>query len=409
MSPRDQKLKQVSSILAVPFLIGFSASVFATNGILPLGNGMTAHGFGGAGIANPGDAMAGTDNPALLAETGDQMAVGLTLFAPHRSADIGTGAGYVDSDKNLFEIPSFGWTKTLTPKMNTGILVTAMGGMNTTYPATLVGKADFGIDLSGLIIAPTLSYAPDSDVAWGVSALLGYEKLTTTLPAGSDSGTDSATGSGIKLGVSYHFSENTQLGAFWQSRMKMGEMSKHCNGNGAFSLAKALGITCEVNLPPMAGAGFKLNVSENGKLVMDVMHVAWSKVELFRKAFGWEDQNIFKFGYEYTVNSGLAVRYGVNYGPSPLNSEAIHQPGLPPGYLPQYPSGTPDSFPGAMAPAVSERHYAIGFTKKLGNNELVGYYAFIPKVEQVDPGLDSAGNARVKMYQHALGFGFNWK
>jgi len=407
MNPRVKKTKQLASIFAIPLFLGFSATVLATNGILPLGNGMTAHGLGGAGIANPGDALAGTDNPALLSETGDQMAVGLTLFAPHRAADL--GGGYVDSDKNLFPIPSFAWTKSLTSKTNVGFLVTAMGGMNTTYPKELLG-ADFGVDLSGLIMSPTVSYAPSNDLSVGVSLMIGYEKMTTTLPNPSAPGqsvktTDSATGTGIKIGVSYHAFENTQLGAFYQSRIRMGEMDKHCGAGGAFYPVKVdANSECLVNLAPITGAGFKLDVSSNGKLVMDVMHVAWSKVELFRNGFGWEDQNIFKFGYEYQVNSNLALRYGINYGPSPLKSEYIHLPASPS-------SGGQDGLPGVMAPAISERHYAFGFTKKMGKNELVGYYAYIPKVEQTDPGqyFNSGTGNRVKMYQHALGFGFNWK
>ena len=417
MSHREKTINQLSiGLLAVPLFLGVSTCALATNGILPLGNGMTAHGLGGAGIANPSDAMAAADNPALLAETGDQIAAGLTLFAPHRAADIGNG--YVDSDKNLFPIPMFGWTKTLNPKMNTGVVVTAMGGMNTTYPAALLGT-DFGMDLSGLIIAPTFSYAPSQGVAYGVSALLGYEKLTTTLPTSPGASTsfdttDSATGTGLKVGVTYQFSENTQLGAFYQSRIKMGQMDKHCTEpTGAFYGAVSQGIQCELNLAPITGVGFKLDVTDSGKLVMDLMHIAWSKVELFKRAFGWGDQNVFKFGYEYKMNAGLTLRYGVNFGKSPLNSEYIHLPG-------PVNDGSQDGLGGVMAPAVSERHYTFGFTKKMGQNELVGYYAFIPKVEQTDPGNyalpngsggtygGGAGN-RVKMYQHAIGFGFNWK
>lgn len=400
MSKSHQAMRKVVKTVAGLGLGLCSVSAFATNGILPLGNGMTAHGFGGAGIANAGDAMAGTDNPALLAETGDQMAVGLTLFSPHRSADV-WGQGYKDSDKNLFPIPSFGWTKILSPKMNTGILVTAMGGMNTTFTNDVLlnppfgPPGDFGVDLSGLIVAPTLSYAPNKDVSYGASVLLGYEKMTTTLPSafGLEDGTDTATGSGYKVGFSIHLDSTTQIGGFYQSEIKMGEMSKHCD-TGVFSGAKTAGIECRVNLAPITGFGFNIGVTEKTKILFDIMDVAWSKVELFDQAFGWQDQEILKVGVEYKVNTNYAWRLGYNYGPSPLKSEYI---------------ATPGGFGGVMAPAVSEFHYTFGFTKKIGKNELVGYYAYIPENEQEDPGADGLGGAKVKMYQHALGLGFNWK
>lgn len=410
MSSRDTvalNVKKSTSLLAsavaLPLILGFSASAMATNGILPIGNGISAHGLGGAGIANAEDAMAGTDNPALLARTGDQMSAGLTFFAPFRSASISPTAGYVDSEENLFFIPSFGWTKSLSPKMNTGILVTAMGGMNTSYPKDLLqpmlgpGSDKFGIDLSGLIIAPTLSYAPSNDLSLGVSLLLGYEKLTTTLPLAMQQfynlkdGTDSATGSGIKLGIVKDLDDSMTIGAFYQSRIKMSEMSLHCD-DGVFKGAKyQLKSQCEVNLPPIAGVGFNIKTSQNSKIVMDLIDAAWSKVELFRQGFGWEDQNILKMGVEVQQSSTFTWKIGYNYAPQPVNPEYLSIGG---------------QLPGVMAPAVTEFHYTFGFTMKMGKNELVGYYAYIPEVEVQDP---TETNVKVKMYQHALGVGFNWK
>jgi len=401
----------LATAVALPLFLGFSAAAMATNGILPIGNGMTAHGLGGAGIANPGDAMAGADNPALVAETGDQMAAGLTLFAPYRSADIGVlnPSGYVDSDKTLFPIPAFGWTKSLNSKANMGVLVTAMGGMNTTYPAKLNGTDGFGVDLSGLIIAPTLSYKNSDKLETGVSLLLGYEKLTTKLPAGYDSGTDSAVGTGVKLGLAYQAFDNTKLGAFYQSRIRMGEMDKHCTGAGAFSGAKQFGIACDVSMAPITGVGMKLDTSSNSKIVMDLMHVAWSKVELFQKAFGWSDQEVLKIGVEIQQSSTFAWRIGYNYAAQPVNPNSI---------VVAQNLADPNTYqmPGVMAPAVTEFHYTFGFTMKMGKNELVGYYAYVPEIEVADPaqpvpGMDAgAGSgAKVKMYQHALGIGFNWK
>jgi len=401
MSSRNKTTKQLASVLAIPLFLGFSASSLATNGILPLGNGMTAHGLGGAGIANAADAMSGVDNPALLADTGDQMAVGLTLFSPHRSADVGQGAGYVDSDKNMFPIPAFGWTKVLDPNMNVGILVTAMGGMNTSYPAKLLepflgpNSEEFGMDMSGLIIAPTISYAPSKEVSYGAALLYGYEKLTTTLPSAMpfEDGTDTATGTGIRVGFKLALDESMTFGGFYQSRIKMGEMSKHCD-NGAFAGAKQMGVVCEVNLAPITGFGFKINTSESSKVVLDLIDVAWSQVDLFQNAFGWSDQEILKVGFESKSSDTFTWRIGYNYAQQPVNPEALIVN-----------EGPAQQMPGIMAPAVSESHYTVGFTQKMGNNELVGYYAYVPEVEVKDP---TAG-AKVKMYQHALGFGYNWK
>ncbi|MFV2057192.1 MAG: OmpP1/FadL family transporter, partial [Thiohalomonadales bacterium] len=194
-----------AATLAAGMMLPFTMAQ-ATNGLLPLGNGMTAHGLGGAGIANPADAMSAVDNPALLGQTGGQISLGASLFNPNRSADIGGGAGYIESDSKYFVIPQFGWTGIINDKFNWGVMVTALGGMNTDYPKELFGQPA-EMDLSGVIVAPTFSFKSGEDTYVGLSILLGYEALNSTLPPTDNpaqgapfaTNEDTATGTGIKL------------------------------------------------------------------------------------------------------------------------------------------------------------------------------------------------------------------
>jgi hypothetical protein len=62
----------------------FSSGAFATNGIIQAGNGMVAHGLGGAGLSNAGEASAGMDNPALISQTGSSVSVAWSIFMPDR-------------------------------------------------------------------------------------------------------------------------------------------------------------------------------------------------------------------------------------------------------------------------------------------------------------------------------------
>lgn len=372
--------------MALPFTVN------ATNGILPLGNGMTAHGFGGAGIANAADAMSGVDNPANLTTTADQMSLGMSLFSPKRAADVGFGTGYVESDSNLFFIPQFAWTKTANQEMSWGILVNAMGGMNTDYPGKLFNESvKVGMDLQGIIVSPTIGYKQSSDTSFGASLLLGYESLETSgtgaPPTGAPVGTpplpenekDTATGYGVKIGVTTKAMADLVLGFTYQTSIKMGEMSKHCDF--IFSSAS----DCSLDLPPMFGLGVNYALSADSKIVADVQRVNWASVAVFDELFGWENQTILKIGYEQRVNEGYAWRIGFNYGKSPIPDDAVAN--------------------NVLAPAVSEKHLTFGFTKKIGSDELVGYYAYVPEEEQTQEG----GGARIKMSQHALGVGYNWK
>jgi long-chain fatty acid transport protein len=382
------------TLVATAVVAGMSLSFTAqaTNGILPLGNGMTAHGFGGAGIANAGDALAGVDNPALLADTGNQAAIGGSLFNPNRSIDVGDGV-YHDSDHSWFLIPQGGWTTVVNDKVNAGILVTAMGGMNTEYPSDTFypGSPKIGMDLSGLLVSGTGSYKIDEKTAIGGAIMFGYEALETfgpgvvgDMPMPKDE-KDSATGYGFKLGVVSEVSPGVKLGAMYQSEISMGEMDKHCEY--IFAPLKQA-ASCKLNMPTMLGAGINVAIDDRTKVVADVLQVNWSSVDVFGNkdyGFGWKDQTIFKIGVERKYGTDMAYRVGFNHGDSPIPNDSVG-----------------DNF---LAPAVTVDHLTFGFTKNMGGMDLVGYYAYVLENEQTQTG----STEKAKMDQHALGLGVNWR
>jgi len=63
-------------------------SAYATDGYFLTGYGTKQQGQGGAGVAKPGDSLAGATNPAGLILVGNRFDVGLTVFRPNRSATI---------------------------------------------------------------------------------------------------------------------------------------------------------------------------------------------------------------------------------------------------------------------------------------------------------------------------------
>lgn len=363
----------------------------ATNGILPYGNGMVAHGMGGAGIANPGDAMAGVDNPALIARTGNQWEIGASLFSPHRAANL--GGGYVDSDNNYFIIPQGAFVGNISSKWDWGVLVSALGGMNTDYPSDLVGES-VGFDLSGIIIAPTVSFKIAPKHSIGLSILLGYEMMETDGAAAFGVGdhSDTATGAGIKIGYAGDLGKNTTLGVFYQSEISMSEMSEHCDtADGALAGVKANGGSCALSLPDMYGLGIAHKFNEKVKLVADIVQVNWTSVDVFSYSasqfgFGWQDQTIFKIGAEWKSSETLAWRIGYNHGNSPIKDESVQR--------------------NVLAPAVTEDHFSLGLGQSLSKKSDLNYYiAYVPENEQTD----SNTGAQIKMWQWAAGIGYNAK
>ncbi len=353
----------------------------ATNGILPMGNGVASQGMGGAGIANAADAISVADNPALATKVSNSWSVGGSIFNPNRSANV--GKGYVKSDRNFFFIPQAGRIKKINEKISVGIVSTAMGGMNTNYPDKLFGKRT-GQNLVGLIIAPTVGFKASEKVSLGASLLIGYESLETQGPGVNRlprNEKDSAFGVGLRLGITADVTPSTTLGFTGQTKVDMKEMKDHC----AYMFAPVASDDCSLDLPAIVGVGISSKLTNKVKLVGDIQRVYWGGVPVFHKLFGWEDQTIYKVGMEYQASDRLALRIGYNHGSSPIPESKTQN--------------------AVLAPAVVEDHVTFGFARKLKKGTISAYYARTLENEQKQnnpPGLPA-----VKMDQNALGVSYS--
>lgn len=370
---------------------------FATNGILPIGNGMIAHGVGGAGIANPSEAMSQADNPALMNHLGKQSSVGATIFNPIRSADLPGGGGYVKSDSEYFLIPQAAYVAPANDKFSWGISAYALGGMNTDYPDSLVGVRS-GVDLSGLIVAPAASFAFTPQISAGAALLLGYEKLKmenvfANIPPGNPgvNGDDTAKGFGVRLGVDAALSDSFSVGAIYQPKLEMDEIDYLKTALVGFGFNGDAQIT----LPDTYGIGAKFAVNKSFMLIADVIELKWSGVELL-DFFGWEDQTVFKMGGEWAMSDKVALRAGFNYGKSPIQGGKTLSTGMG------------SAMQNTWFPAITESHLTLGASFATASGmKLTGYYLRAFENEEQDT--PAQGGAKIKMNQNALGIGANWK
>jgi long-chain fatty acid transport protein len=399
----------------------FSSGAFATNGIIQAGNGMVAHGLGGAGLSNAGEASAGMDNPALISQTGDSVNVAWSIFMPDRMVDTsgvaGFPAGYTGetvSDSKMFAIPQVAFTSKINDSMSWGIMAYALGGMNTDYrtgiagdptpPGTpLASTSAQSVNLQGMIIAPTMSFAINKNVAIGGSLIIGYETLTTRNlfgqgAAGTNEG--SAMGYGVKLGVDAKVADGISIGAMIQPKLSMDEISYFKNFLGGFGFSGDAALT----LPNEYGIGAKFAAGKSVDIVADILYYQWSDVEVF-EFFGWEDQIVYKVGVEFRPTDSLALRVGFNYGESPIKGGN--------------PAGAGGSMDAAFAnypfPAISETHFTLGLGYKMDKNlTLNAYYLYSPEtsqtatnVSQTSGGPFPAGT-EISMSQNAFGLGINY-
>ena len=220
------KAASIISALAV------TTTASATTGYFSLGYGAKSMGMAGAIVSNPQDAMAASVNPAGMGMVGERVDAGIAFFSPgDRSAKLETsalGATFDVEDKsrrNLFFVPSLGYTSRINDRLTWGISMYGNGGMNTTYDrniydetAAVVGAyaqgipsppapapvppgpaaaafvpegtsvKDFGVpltdvdtlgvDLAQGIIAPTLSFKVHEKHTLGASLLIGIQRFS---------------------------------------------------------------------------------------------------------------------------------------------------------------------------------------------------------------------------------------
>lgn len=221
------KAASIISALAV------TTTASATTGYFSLGYGAKSMGMAGAIVSNPQDAMAASVNPAGMGMVGERVDAGIAFFSPgDRSAKLETsalGATFDVEDKsrrNLFFVPSLGYTSKINDKLTWGISMYGNGGMNTTYDrniydetAAVVGAfsqgipsppapppgipagpgaaafvpegtstKDFGlpvtdvgtlgVDLAQGVIAPTLSFKVHEKHTLGASLLIGIQRFS---------------------------------------------------------------------------------------------------------------------------------------------------------------------------------------------------------------------------------------
>jgi long-chain fatty acid transport protein len=400
------KKSKITLAVAAAAGLTFSSGAFATNGIIQAGNGMAAHGVGGAGLSNANEAMSGFDNPALVGRTGDSISMGFSIFMPDREVNTdgalpGTQPTVV-SDAKAFAIPQIAFTTTLTDSLSWGIMVNALGGMNTDYRTGLTGAGNpETVDLSGVIVAPTLSYAVTKDIVLGASVLLGYENFRVRNLFGSGLSDEGSTGAyGVKLGADFKITDGISVGAVVQPKMSADEFDFFKN-----FLAGGFGFTgdAELVLPNIAGVGGKFGIGKDVDIVADVLWYQWSGVDVF-EFFGWEDQIVFKVGVEFRPTEKFALRAGYNYGKSPI--EGGNRTGS---------DASDAAFANYPFPAISEHHITVGVGYKMDKSMTVNfYYLHSPEASQTatTTSMTSGGpfpaGTEIAMTQNAFGIGVNY-
>ena len=349
-------------------VLGAAQAAHATNGYFPHGFGLKAKGMGGTAAALAQDGFAGVNNPAAAMFAGNRWDVGAEIFTPKRDAQLVGATPLVESGRNTFMIPEFGYNVKLSEQLAVGLTVYGNGGMNTSYapfPSNmnmLGGTGKLGVDLMQLIVAPTVAYQFTPGHSIGVSPLLvlqrfeayGLQGFTTMSSAPgnlTNRGKDTSTGIGVRLGYMGRLNDVVTLGASYSPKIGMSRFDKYSGlfaGGGDF------------DIPENYNVGVALQVTPDVQLAMDWQRINYSKVPAIANpsltplmsgtplgaaggsGFGWQDINIVKVGVQWRLNERWTLRAGYNHGDNPVTSA--------------------DAMFNILAPGVVRKHITFGGT-----------------------------------------------
>ena len=422
----------LASLIAVAIA---PTTVLATDGYFSHGYGMKALGMAGVSAARTDDTFGGANNPAQGVFVGDRIDLGINWFSPKRSTERSGAAipplnGKVESGRDNFLIPEFGYIKMINPNMAAGITVYGNGGMNTSYPQgnfqcptptgtfvpgnALCGSGKLGVDLSQLIIAPTLAYKVAPNHSIGIAPLFGYQRFKVEgmqlvaqfsgSPANvSNNDYDSSTGYGVRLGYLGKLADAISIGAAYSTKMKMGRFDKYKGlfaENGGFDLPENYSIGVMIRATPALSLGMDYKrINYSG--INSVGNPSSNQAPLGASngpGFGWKNIDIWKFGAQFAVNSALTVRAGYGRSDNPITPADVTY--------------------NILAPGVVQDHYTLGLTYALNkNSEITVAYMHAAKNSVTGSSLfnglipvpNAGGRETIQMYQNSLGIAWAMK
>lgn len=439
MRQRQSSLRPTRIATACVVLAAGAASMpaLATDGYFSHGYGVKQSGMGGASTALAQDSFGGANNPASMVWAGARMDLGLTWFRPERYAErSGAGIpslnGKVDSGSTDFFIPEFGYNAMISSVLSLGVSVYGNGGMNTNYPQgdfncgagpanMLCGSGTLGVNLSQLIIAPTIAYKVNDRNSIGASVLLGHQRFKayglqafdnapgfppfTSAPGQvTNNGTDTANGAGLRIGWQGRPSDMVALGATFSTKVYMSKFDKY---SGLFAEQG------DFDIPMNFSLGIALTPDSQWTIAADYERIYYSQIASVGNpsapnppaplgadngpGFGWHDINVFKLGVAYAMNDQWTLRGGINIGQNPIKEQDV-------------------TF-NILAPGVIKNHYTLGFTyAPTKADEISGAFMYAQRNSVTGSSLFNnvfpapiAGSETISMREFSLGIAWGRK
>ena len=412
-------MKKFNKILTIG-LVGFSSSLFATNGDYLIGLGPKSRAMGGAGIAYSMGAESALVNPSLI--EGKRVMFGGSYFMPNvkfkSSVDTtaigGTNSApvYQDNDKLDSLIPEVAISYQIDDDTAWGIGMFGIAGMGVDYhkdqpfygnpflghkPSPTTPQNEYigtkngtnQLTTSLQIMSFAIPYAKriNDKLRIGIVPVLQYGALSMSFNSGayqsdgqggyhnvsSGTGTSEDLGIGFQFGVGYDVPDfeikevkvkHLALGMVLKTPIKMTYDHQLSDATQAFGLK---GFGDDLAQPGEIGVGLAYKLSKDKTILFDYKYILWGSADGYED-FGWENQNVFALGFEKT-GWQWTWRAGYNYAKSPIRElktgPAFDQNGF---NYQNYKNAVLNYFNLAGFPAVPEHHFTFGGGRRISQH-----------------------------------------
>lgn len=387
-----------SLILSILMLLAVS-NAFATNGMRMIGFGPVQDSMGGASVGVNLDAASVLTNPAGIQALGGRVDFGASYFVPEVTLEM-MGSEFT-SDKGASPVPAFGMIVPLNEDMSFGLGAYGVSGMGVDYNLGAMGGL-LSTNYTNMRFAPGFSYKLSNMISLGATlnmmyATMEYSMANDAMPP-YDGNPDmravnmaaSSFGYGATIGITVKPVEMLSIGLVYETTSKFQDFE--FNQSDSSSVTSTTDNSLAFDQPMNATIGFGLKPVAGLVLAFDVQWIRWSEVagddlpEFTGGNFNmqWEDQIVYKFGFQYTILPILNIRGGVNYGKMPLSesNDAALQANM-------------------FFPAVAEWHYTAGLGVKLNEKLTLDLgYMYSPEAS-----VKTYGGGESKMTQYSLDMG----
>ena len=347
----------------------------ATNGDTLIGTGTKARGMGGVGIAMAHGAESGLANPALITSVENtEVSFGGTVFMPDMKAQMGAAAKHTSAaDMNV--IPEISIAHKINENWFIGIGMWGTAGMGVDYRDATQTLTDSGnmhmvTNLQLMQFGVPIAYKT-AGLSVAISPVLQYGALDMGYTDFSGNSVGDGVAQDLKFGfnagLSYDLSNGLTLGAIYKSKINMDYGNQLSNATQPFvDLGIFPGAMADnLEQPSEVGVGMAYEMNQH-TFAFDYKKIKWGNAKGY-KDFGWEDQNVYAVGYQYTQDN-FALRAGYNRASHPITESPSGRAAIPAADTYKEAGGNALNLFNVLGfPATAEKHYTLGGTYQVSN------------------------------------------